>query len=69
MIFSEIKCHVNTSLGLVGGKHPLHPSPCARACRKPKVFKNKPDDIKIFYNRITDRMLKNTSESQQATWL
>jgi len=21
----EIKCHVNTSLGLVGGMHPLHP--------------------------------------------
>ena len=25
MIFNEIKCHVNTSLGLVGGIHPLHP--------------------------------------------
>jgi len=23
MIFNEIKCHVNTSLGLVGGMHPL----------------------------------------------
>jgi len=22
MIFNEIKCHVNTSLGLVGGMHP-----------------------------------------------
>jgi len=32
MIFSEIKCHVNTSLGLVRGMHPLHPSPCVRAC-------------------------------------
>jgi len=31
MIFSEIKCHVNTCLGLVGGMHPLHP-PCVRAC-------------------------------------
>ena len=30
MIFYEIKCHVNTSLGLVGGMHPLHP-PCVRA--------------------------------------
>jgi len=32
MIFNEIKCHVivNTSLGLVGGIHPLHP-PCVRA--------------------------------------
>jgi len=27
MIFNEIKCHVNTSLGLVGGMHPLHPLP------------------------------------------
>jgi len=27
MIFNEIKCHVNTSLGLVGGMHP----PCVRA--------------------------------------
>jgi len=25
MIFNEIKCRVNTSLGLVGGMHPLHP--------------------------------------------
>jgi len=25
MIFNEIKCHVNTSLGLVEGMHPLHP--------------------------------------------
>ena len=31
MIFNEIKCHVNTSLGLVGEMHPLHP-PCVRAC-------------------------------------
>ena len=31
MVFNEIKCHVNTSLGLVGGMHPLHP-PCVRAC-------------------------------------
>ena len=28
MIFNEIKCHVNTSLGLVGGCIP----PCVRAC-------------------------------------
>ena len=28
MIFNEIKCRVNTSLGLVGGMHP----PCVRAC-------------------------------------
>ena len=27
MIFNEIKRRVNTSLGLVGGMHPLHPSP------------------------------------------
>jgi len=25
MIFNDIKCHVNTSLGLVGEMHPLHP--------------------------------------------
>jgi len=25
MIFNEIEYHVNTSLGLVGGMHPLHP--------------------------------------------
>jgi len=30
MIFNEIKCHVNTSLGLVGRMHPLHPH-CVRA--------------------------------------
>ena len=28
MVFNEIKCHVNTSLGLVGGMHPLHPPLC-----------------------------------------
>jgi len=30
MIFNEIKCHVNTSFGLVGGMHPLHPPLCPR---------------------------------------
>ena len=30
MIFNEIKCHVKTSLGLVGGMHPLHPPLCPR---------------------------------------
>jgi len=30
MIFNEIKCHVNTSLGLVGGCIPCIP-PCVRA--------------------------------------
>jgi len=30
IIFNEIKCHVNTSLGLVGGMHPLHPPLCPR---------------------------------------
>jgi len=30
MIFNEIKCHVNTSLGLVGGMHSLHPPLCPR---------------------------------------
>jgi len=25
MNFNEIKCHVNISLGLVGGMHALHP--------------------------------------------
>jgi len=30
MIFNEIECHVNTSLGLVGGMHPLHPPLCLR---------------------------------------
>jgi len=31
MLFNEIKCHVNTSLGLVGGMHPVHASPlCPR---------------------------------------
>ena len=29
MIFNEIKFYVNTSLGLVGWMHPLHPPPCA----------------------------------------
>jgi len=27
MIFNETKCHVNTSLGLVGGMYPLHSPP------------------------------------------
>jgi len=27
MIFNEIKCRVNTSLGLVGGMYPLHHPP------------------------------------------
>jgi len=31
MIFNEIKCHIKTFLGLVGGMHPLHP-PSVRAC-------------------------------------
>jgi len=31
MIFNEIKCRVNTSLGLVGGMQGMHP-PCVRAC-------------------------------------
>jgi len=33
MIFNEIKCHVNTSLGLAGGMHPLHPPLCPRLIR------------------------------------
>jgi len=33
MILNEIKCHVNTSLGLVGGCIPCFP-PCVRACRR-----------------------------------
>jgi len=32
MIFNEIKCHINTSSGLVGGMHPLHvPAPASVA--------------------------------------
>ena len=27
MIFNGIKCHVNTSFGLMGGMHPLHHHP------------------------------------------
>jgi len=30
MILNEIKCHVNTSLGLVGGMHPVLPPLCPR---------------------------------------
>jgi len=30
MIFNEIKCHFNTSVGLVGGTNPLHPPLCPR---------------------------------------
>jgi len=33
MIFNEIKCHINTSLGLVGGMHSLHPPLCPRLDR------------------------------------
>jgi len=34
MIFNEIKFHVNTSLGLVGEMHPLHPPLCPRLVPK-----------------------------------
>ena len=37
MIFNEIKCRVNTSLGLVGGMHPLHP-PCPRLAVSPSCW-------------------------------
>ena len=30
MISNEIKCHVNTFLGLVVGMHPLNPTLCLR---------------------------------------
>ena len=30
IIFNEIKYHVKTSSGLVGGMHPLHTHPCIR---------------------------------------
>jgi len=35
MIFNEIKCHVNTFLGLVGEMHPLHPPLCPRLLHCP----------------------------------
>jgi len=35
MIFNEIKCHVNTSLGLVGGMHPCIPPVFAPALDTP----------------------------------
>jgi len=30
MRVNEMKCHATTSLGLVGGMHPLHPPLCPR---------------------------------------
>jgi len=39
MILNEIKCHINTSLGLVGGMYPLH-HPCVRACVTGKICLN-----------------------------
>ena len=30
MILNEIKCHINTSLDLVEGMHPLNPPLCPR---------------------------------------
>ena len=35
MIFNKIKFHVNTSLGLVGGLHPLPPL-CPRLMLRPR---------------------------------
>jgi len=37
MILNEIKCHVNTFLGLVGGCIPYIP-PCVRACLPPVSY-------------------------------
>jgi len=43
MIFNEIKCHVNTSLGVMGRMHPLHTPPVfapgclARFCCQPSI--------------------------------
>jgi len=34
MIFNEIKCHVNTTLGLVGGCIPCIPPLCPRLLEK-----------------------------------
>ena len=44
IIFNEIKCHVNTSLGLVGRMHPLHPplmsAPAHNTfCQKTHIFR------------------------------
>jgi len=49
MIFNEIKCHVNTSLGLVGGCIPCIP-PCVRACDLPCISpypSDGPPDVQI----------------------
>jgi len=57
MIFNEIEFHVNTSLGLVGGMHPLHP-PCVRAWFGPRNLFNrrtpipKYDDLWIPCQRL-----------------
>ena len=48
MIFNEIECHVNTSLGLVRGMHPLHPPLCPRLHAKGKHVIN----LQLFY--VTD---------------
>jgi len=50
MIFNEIKCHVNTSLGLVEGYIPCIP-PCVRACEGANVF--------ISKNRLNKLLVRN----------
>jgi len=55
MILNEIKCHINTSLGLVGRFIPAS-SPCVRACQK-LPFCDRP----LFWNfsRLDDAPLPN----------
>ena len=61
MIFNEIKCHVNTSLGLVGRCIP----PCVRACSLYRLLVGERTKIFPFYRhcvintKINERFAAN----------
>jgi len=58
MIFKETKCHVNTSLRLVGGMHPLHPPLCPRLLTswKREHQRNEPLEWRRQNNTVDDEM-------------
>jgi len=61
MILNEIKCHVNTSLGLVGGMHPLHSPPVPRLVKRGD-FSNIHYVVKSHYGFATVKMMKYISQ-------
>ena len=57
MIFNEIECHVNTSLGLVGERIPCNPPPSVRAC------------IPVFHIYQNSTIPKVITHSSTRLWL